>query len=86
MILVDMLSTSHSHFHLAETQKGKLMSMPHKLGPFSLFSSRYKKPLILSLSLLLMAGIEVALDKPAQLNSGSPNLIQCLSILVGGRL
>jgi hypothetical protein len=79
-----MLPTSHSHFHLAETQKGELMSMPQQLRSFSLFSSNYKKMLLLSISFLLIATIEVALDKPAQPNPSNPNLIQCLTILVGG--
>jgi len=86
MIWVDMLSTSHSHCNLAETQKGELMSMPQNLRPFSLFSSSYKLTLIFSISLLLIASIEVALEKPAQLNPSNPNLTQCLTILVGGRL
>ncbi len=81
-----MLSTSHSHCNLAETQKGELMSMPQNLRPFSLFSSSYKLTLIFSISLLLIASIEVALEKPAQLNPSNPNLTQCLTILVGGRL
>jgi hypothetical protein len=63
------------------------MSMPEKLRSFSLFSSRYQKKLIFSVSILLIAGLEVVvLDIPAQPNPSNPNLIQCLSILVGGRL
>jgi len=60
--------------------------LAQELRHLYLFSNRYKKQLIFSIIISLIAILTVTLEDDSTQLDTEPNIIQCITILVGGKL